>query len=90
MKPIDVENVVLLALLRTSGTPSHITLDLRYAGHEVAGYEVTRALGTLRRGGLVQVLAEEQPARGISQPIYSLTAAGIAETRTLPGGAQHG
>ncbi|WP_129138810.1 hypothetical protein [Modicisalibacter coralii] len=88
MKPIDIQNATLLALLRTSGTPSRITLDLRHAGYAVAGYEVTRALETLRRDGLAQILTEEHPAGGVSQPVYSLTAAGIVEARTLPGGSQ--
>lgn len=90
IKPIDVQNAVLLALLRTSGTPQRIMQDLRYAGYAVAGAQVSRALETLRRDGLAQILTEEHPAGGVSQPVYSLTAAGIVEARTLPGGAEHG
>ncbi|MDW5376817.1 hypothetical protein R6258_07770 [Halomonas sp. HP20-15] len=91
MKPIDVQNACLLALqLRTSATSSRLARDLRDAGQSISGSEAAGALGALCRDGLARITFKKHPTVGISQPVYSLTAAGRIEAKQLPGDAHHG
>ena len=90
MKPIDIQNAVLLALARTTGTRRSIGHALRAGGVSCGYGDIDRALLTLERDGLAFVWGEDQPTGDVSQPIYALTAAGRIEAKQLPGGAHHG
>lgn len=85
MKPIDIQNAVLLALLRSSGTRRRIGQALRAGGVPVGYSDIARALLMLERDGLAFVWGEDHQPGDVSLPIYALTAAGRLEAKQLPG-----
>lgn len=86
MKPIDVQNAVILVLQRAPGRPDQVVTNLRAASVMVTHAEVGRALERLRVDGLAEITGSDVRPGNVCLPIYSLTDAGRAEAAQLPEG----
>lgn len=83
MKPIDLENAILVALRRArkDGDPQPLTIPalvkrLSTAKCEGPGWrQVANAVQRLERQGLIHIAAEVETGE-VMQPAYQLTAAG--------------
>ena len=86
MKPIDVENAILVALRRAvqDGYPRAMTIPalvkrLSTAKGEGPGWrQVANAVQRLERQGLIYIAAEEEVGE-VMQPAYQLTGGGVHE-----------
>lgn len=90
MKPIDVENEVLLALRRCGGksgsdgatiTRLHHVLSPAASGAGPSWREVATATLRLERAGLVAIVGDETIGQNC-HPIYALTGAGVQAAAT--------
>ncbi|NIC05240.1 phage portal protein [Billgrantia bachuensis] len=103
MKPIDIENAILVALRRSTlcGDPQPLTIPalvkrLTTAKGEGPGWrQVANAVLRLERQGLIYIAAEEEVGE-VMQPAYQLTGGGVHEASKaslddgLPAGAWMG
>ncbi len=84
MKPIDIENRVLVVLLRTGGGALRMktihqrvtTVDANEDQVALEWRTVAKATHRLMTAGLVAIVGDERDAQGDMHPLYGLTSAG--------------
>lgn len=90
MKPIDIENEVLLALRRCGGKNGrdgstvnrlHRMLSPAASGVGPSWRDVTKATLSLQSAGLVEIVGDETIGQNC-HPIYALTGAGVQAAAT--------
>ncbi|MFW6344735.1 MAG: hypothetical protein ACOC0M_00165 [Halomonas sp.] len=84
MKPIDVENRVLLVLLRAGGGALRMksihervtTVDANEDMQPLEWRTVAKATHRLMTAGLVEIVDDERSSNGDMHPLYALTSTG--------------